>query len=105
MSLRQRPQVQAVLHATNGGQLIGCPSSAIASGRAAYRWEFLAARKGFLVRYFLNAVYLLAILLASPWLIARAVRHGKYRDGWSQKLWGRVTLDPDRKSTRLNSSH
>lgn len=46
------------------------------------------------MRYFLNAVYLLAILLASPWLIARAIRHGKYRDGWAEKLWGRVTLDP-----------
>jgi 3-deoxy-D-manno-octulosonic-acid transferase len=40
--------------------------------------------------WLLNSIYLLAIVGASPWLIASAVRHGKYRQGWSAKLGGRV---------------
>lgn len=43
-----------------------------------------------LLPYILNAVYLLVLLIASPVLIYRAVRHGKYRDGWPEKLLGRL---------------
>ena len=38
----------------------------------------------------LDAVYLLLILAASPWLVWQAWRHGKYRAGWGAKLLGRV---------------
>jgi 3-deoxy-D-manno-octulosonic-acid transferase len=40
--------------------------------------------------WLLNAAYLLLLALASPWLIARMLRHGKYRQGLAQKLLGRV---------------
>ncbi len=40
--------------------------------------------------YVLNAVYMLLLVLAAPWLAWQAWRTGKYRDGWSAKLWGRV---------------
>ncbi len=42
--------------------------------------------------YLLNIAYLLAILLASPWLIWAAIRKGKYREGWSAKLFGVVPV-------------
>lgn len=35
-----------------------------------------------------NFVYLVLLAVTSPWLIYRAWRTGKYRDGWSQKLLG-----------------
>ncbi len=38
----------------------------------------------------LNVVYLLLLMLAAPWLAWQALRTGKYRDGWSAKLWGLV---------------
>jgi 3-deoxy-D-manno-octulosonic-acid transferase len=38
----------------------------------------------------LDLVYVLLLLACSPWLAWRAWRDGKYRDGWSAKLWGRV---------------
>lgn len=40
--------------------------------------------------YLLNVLYVVLALLASPWLIAGALQKGKYRDGWSQKLFGLV---------------
>jgi 3-deoxy-D-manno-octulosonic-acid transferase len=40
--------------------------------------------------YLLNFVYLLLILLATPWLAYAAIRHGKYRDGWAAKFLGQV---------------
>jgi 3-deoxy-D-manno-octulosonic-acid transferase len=42
------------------------------------------------VSYLLNLVYLLLILVASPWLVYAAVRKGKYREGFAAKLLGRV---------------
>lgn len=38
--------------------------------------------------YFLNAIYLTLIALASPWLMWNAWRKGKYREGYAAKLWG-----------------
>ncbi|MEM9587815.1 MAG: 3-deoxy-D-manno-octulosonic acid transferase [Planctomycetota bacterium] len=35
-----------------------------------------------------NAIYLLALMLASPWILYRRLRHGRYRQGISQKLFG-----------------
>jgi len=40
--------------------------------------------------YLLNLAYLLAILLALPWLLYQRLRHGKYRQGWPEKFWGRL---------------
>ena len=40
--------------------------------------------------YLLNLAYLLAILLALPWLLYQRLRHGKYREGWPEKFWGRL---------------
>jgi 3-deoxy-D-manno-octulosonic-acid transferase len=48
--------------------------------------------------YLLNVVYLLALLLASPWLVWQAIRKGKYREGFAAKFLGVV---PRRQSDRL----
>ncbi len=40
--------------------------------------------------YLLNLAYLLLLLLASPWLLYRTVRHGKYRQGMAARLFGQV---------------
>jgi 3-deoxy-D-manno-octulosonic-acid transferase len=42
------------------------------------------------MRILLNLVYLLVIVLASPWLVYAAMRHGKYREGFAEKLLGLV---------------
>jgi 3-deoxy-D-manno-octulosonic-acid transferase len=44
------------------------------------------------VPYLLNVIYLALLLLASPWLLYAAVRHGKYRQGWAEKLGGLVPV-------------
>jgi 3-deoxy-D-manno-octulosonic-acid transferase len=36
----------------------------------------------------LNVLYLLVLLCVSPWLLWRFWRHGRYREGWSNKLRG-----------------
>ncbi|MFZ5830332.1 MAG: 3-deoxy-D-manno-octulosonic acid transferase, partial [Planctomycetota bacterium] len=38
--------------------------------------------------YLLNVVYLLAIVVASPWLLYRAIRTGRYREGFAAKFLG-----------------
>ncbi len=43
-----------------------------------------------LTSWLLNAVYLTLILLASPWILWAAIRHGKYREGFAEKLLGHV---------------
>ena len=40
--------------------------------------------------YLLNIFYLLLLLAASPWLVWSAVRTGKYREGYAEKLLGLV---------------
>ena len=40
--------------------------------------------------WLLNLIYVIVLLFASPWLLYRAVTTGRYREGWSQKLLGRV---------------
>jgi 3-deoxy-D-manno-octulosonic-acid transferase len=44
------------------------------------------------VRYLLNVLYVLLLVVASPWLIAAAIRQGKYRAGWREKLFGLVPV-------------
>jgi 3-deoxy-D-manno-octulosonic-acid transferase len=40
--------------------------------------------------YFLNLAYLLLLVAAAPWLLYQRLRHGKYREGWEAKFYGRV---------------
>lgn len=40
--------------------------------------------------YLLNLIYVLLLLIVSPWLIVQAVRKGKYREGYAEKLLGLV---------------
>ncbi|MBL8866960.1 MAG: 3-deoxy-D-manno-octulosonic acid transferase [Planctomycetia bacterium] len=47
------------------------------------------------MRWLLNALYLFAIVLLSPWLVWRAVRTGRYRRGLAAKLLGRVPPHPN----------
>ena len=42
--------------------------------------------------YLLNALYLGALFLAAPWLVYRAVRTGRYREGLAEKLLGCAPL-------------
>lgn len=42
--------------------------------------------------YLLNLVYLLLLVVCSPWLVCAAVRKGKYREGFRAKLLGRVPI-------------
>jgi 3-deoxy-D-manno-octulosonic-acid transferase len=44
------------------------------------------------VGWMINLAYLMLLAMASPLLIYRALRHGKYRTGWRQKLWGRLPM-------------
>ena len=46
--------------------------------------------------WLLNLIYFLLLAVLSPVLIYRMLAHGKYRDGWAQKLLGRL---PRRNST------
>lgn len=40
--------------------------------------------------WMLNFVYLLTLLICLPWLLWRAIRSGKYREGFQEKLLGRA---------------
>jgi len=49
------------------------------------------------MRYIIDCLYLLAIVLISPKIIYRMLRHNRYRAGWSQRL-GRITRrNPEKK--------
>ena len=41
-----------------------------------------------------NLCYLVAGVLVLPWIVWRAIRQGKYRCGWVEKLWGCVSAPP-----------
>jgi 3-deoxy-D-manno-octulosonic-acid transferase len=43
----------------------------------------------------LNAIYVAVLVLAIPWLIWRAVRYGKNKRGWGQKLFGSIPRRED----------
>lgn len=40
----------------------------------------------------LDLIYFVALSLASPWLLVRSLRTGKYREGWAEKFSGRAPL-------------
>jgi len=44
--------------------------------------------------YLLNLIYLLLLVIFSPWLVCAAIRKGKYREGFGAKLLGRVPIRP-----------
>ena len=44
------------------------------------------------VSYLLNVAYLALLALAWPWLAYKAIRHGKYREGFAAKFFGEVPL-------------
>ncbi len=46
--------------------------------------------------YFLNIIYFGVLLVAMPFLLWRAFRLGKYRQGWPEKLWGNVPERPNK---------
>src|SRR5262249_12936135 len=48
--------------------------------------------KDFPMPLLLNLVYLVLLALLSPVLIYRALRTGRYREGWSEKVLGRAPL-------------
>jgi 3-deoxy-D-manno-octulosonic-acid transferase len=50
-------------------------------------WERIPA-----MSYLLNLVYLVALVLAAPWLVWQAIRRGKYREGFAAKFLGQVPL-------------
>lgn len=43
-----------------------------------------------LISWTLNGIYLALLAFASPWILWSALRHGKYREGFAEKLLGRV---------------
>ncbi len=45
------------------------------------------------MRWILNVVYVLTLLIIAPWLIYRSIRTGRYREGLGQKLLGRVPAE------------
>ena len=49
--------------------------------------------------YVLNVLYVALLVAVSPFLLYSAIRHGKYRSGWKQKLLG---LAPPRKAANGN---
>ena len=38
----------------------------------------------------LNAIYIVLLIVSAPWFGYRAVRSGRYREGWSEKILGEV---------------
>lgn len=51
----------------------------------------------------LNFVYLIALFCFSPVLLYEAIKKGKYRTGWSEKLWGAVPKFAARQSSSSSS--
>src|SRR4051812_4743949 len=49
--------------------------------------------------YLLNLVYLLVLILLSPWLAYKALTTGKYRRGFCTKLTGRVDISNAKRQT------
>lgn len=49
------------------------------------------------MRWMLNILYLSLLTLLSPFIVWRTVRHGRYRRGLSEKLFGRLTAPHDNK--------
>src|SRR5947207_3113322 len=50
-----------------------------------------------MTKWLFNLCYLLLLAIAWPWLLYSALRKGKYREGWRERLLGQV---PPRDSQR-----
>lgn len=51
--------------------------------------------------YFLNLIYILLLIVASPWIVWRRVTQGRYQQGWREKLFGNL---PRPSASTSNSS-
>lgn len=40
--------------------------------------------------YLLNLIYILLLIVASPWIVWRRVTQGRYKQGWREKLFGNL---------------
>lgn len=54
-----------------------------------------------MMRYVLDLVYLTLLAILSPLLLFAALRHGKYRDGWSEKVQGFLPRLPAATNRRI----
>jgi 3-deoxy-D-manno-octulosonic-acid transferase len=45
---------------------------------------------GIVFRWILNGIYAGLLIAFTPWMMWQTWRTGKYREGWSEKLWGRL---------------
>jgi len=59
---------------------------------SAIHWIVLREGIPSMFRYLLNLIYILLILSVSPVLLYRRWVHGKYRQGWFEKLWGNLPV-------------
>lgn len=59
-----------------------------------FYWPWSWEKKSGAVSWILNLVYLLVLVVFSPWVLWRAVRWGKYRVGYKEKLLGLVPKRP-----------
>ncbi|MCU0717655.1 MAG: 3-deoxy-D-manno-octulosonic acid transferase [Pirellula sp.] len=50
----------------------------------------------------INLFYLLFLFFVSPWILYRAIRYGRYRRGWMEKLFGLLPLQPRSSATDFN---
>ena len=50
--------------------------------------------------WLLNAVYLAAIVVCLPWIVYAAVRKGKYREGFGEKLDTALKSDAEQRALR-----
>lgn len=51
--------------------------------------------------FLFNLIYLILLVVVSPALCYQCWKYGKYRDGWSQKLWGQLPLRTSLKRTQV----
>lgn len=55
------------------------------------------------MKYILNLVYLLAIVLISPKILYRIIRYGRYRSGWGERLGKICRKNPHKKSIWIHA--
>ncbi|WP_437201672.1 3-deoxy-D-manno-octulosonic acid transferase [Planctomicrobium sp. SH664] len=77
-------------------------SDLCASGDSLYSAESRTRLSGMIVAGFLlNLCYLIVAILWSPAVLWKRLRTGKYKQGWSQKLWGQVPVPPPYSGARI----
>src|SRR5262245_32806448 len=109
---RLRPRVRATDPSV---QLVACPPRGVGGGRARQRrvnaggpgirlaCSVLPSRQATAgngrvrerippMPLLLNLIYLALLVVCFPYLALRALRSGKYREGWAEKVWGTAPL-------------